>query len=96
MFVWADGAVSSPATDELYQWQNLVPTYEKRLTKISNIQKNIDAGQTEYGIWIHGDAEEPVRDIYLENVKVKEITKKAREVENTENIQEKKVQFGVQ
>jgi PelA/Pel-15E family pectate lyase len=84
-------------TDVLYQWRNLVPTYEKRLTKIGNIQlKNITVDRSEYGIWIHGDDEEPVGEIILENAKVNEILKKPREVINTENIIEKNVQFGVE
>jgi len=82
-------------TDVLYQWRDLVPTYERRLTKISNIQiKNVTVDKAEYGLWIHGEAEEPVRDIVLENIKVNEIIKKPREVRNAQNIVEKNVRFG--
>jgi polygalacturonase len=83
-------------TDVLYQWRDLVPTYEKRLTKIKNIQlKNVAADKAQFGIWIHGEQEEPVRDILLENIKVNEITEKAREIKYAENIVEKNVRFGV-
>ena len=82
-------------TDVLYQWRDLVPTYETRLTKIKNIQiKNVTAGELEYGIWIRGDKDQPVRDIILENVRVSKITKKTREIKNAENIQLNSVQFG--
>jgi len=81
----------------LYQWRDLVPTYEKRLTKIKNIQlTNVDAGQAEYGIWIRGEVEEPIRNITLENVTVKEILKKDRDIQNAENIKEKNMQFGIE
>jgi polygalacturonase/lysophospholipase L1-like esterase len=83
-------------TDVLYQWRDLVPTYEKRLTKIKNIQiKNVTVDKAEYGLRILGNAEEPVRDITLENVTVKEVLKKDREVRNAENIQETNVRFGI-
>jgi lysophospholipase L1-like esterase len=82
-------------TDVLYQWRDLVPTYERRLTKICNIQlKGIAVSKAQYGIWIRGEQEQPVRDIVLENVLVSEITKQARFIQNAENIQEKNVRFG--
>ncbi len=82
-------------TDVLYQWRDLVPTYEKRLTKIRNIQlKNIRADKAEYGLWIHGDAEEPIRDIQLENVALNEITQKAIEIKYAENVQINNSQLG--
>lgn len=84
-------------TDVLYQWRDLVPTYERCLTKIRNIQlKNVTAEKVQYGLWIHGEAKEPVRDILLENLKVNQITEKAREIQYAENITEKNVQFGVE
>ncbi|HOT72501.1 MAG TPA: glycoside hydrolase family 28 protein [Anaerohalosphaeraceae bacterium] len=90
-------AVLEIDTDVLYQWRDLVPTYERRLTKIRNIQlKNIQVDKAQYGLWIHGEAEEPVRDIFLENVRVDEITDKAREIIHAENIVEKNVQFGAE
>jgi len=52
--------------------------------------------KAQYGLWIHGEAEEPVRDIFLENVRVDEITDKAREIIHAENIVEKNVQFGAE
>ena len=84
-------------TDVLYQWRNLVPTYERRLTKIRNIHlKNVAVSEAQYGIWIRGEEEQPVRDIVLENVTVDKISEKARDIRNAENIQEKNVQFGVE
>ncbi len=82
-------------TDVLYQWRDLVPTYETRLTKIGNIRiENVTAGEMEYGLWIRGEKDRPVRDIALKNVKVSKVTKKIKEVKNAENITETNVRFG--
>ena len=82
-------------TDVLYQWRDLVPTYETRLTTIKNIQiKNVTAGEMEYGLWIHGEEDQPVRDICLDNVTVSKIIKKNQDVKNADNIKLKNVRFG--
>ena len=84
-------------TDVLYQWRDLVPTYETRRTKISNIHiSNVDAVKAEYGLWIRGDEKEPVKDIYLENVKLDEILKEARYIKNAPAIHEKNMKFGTE
>lgn len=56
-------------TDVLYQWRNLVPTYEKRLTPIQSIAlHNIKAGDVKFISRILGQAELPVENIRLKNV----------------------------
>lgn len=56
-------------TDVLYQWRDLVPTIERRLTPISNIfLENIQAGEVKFIARIIGQAELPVQNISLKNV----------------------------
>ncbi|MFC4096949.1 glycoside hydrolase family 28 protein [Euzebyella saccharophila] len=58
-------------TDVLYQWRDLVPTYEKRLTPISDINlKNVQLKKGEFISKIMGQEEEPVKNISLINVQV--------------------------
>jgi len=56
-------------TDVLYQWRNLVPTYERRLTTIKNIHlENIHAGDVKFISRILGQKELPVENVSLKNV----------------------------
>lgn len=88
-------AVLEIDTDVLYQWKDLVPTYERRLTRIQNIHlRNLSAVQAEYGLWIRGEADLPVRDIFLENMTVDKILQKPRDIVHAKNIVEKNVRFG--
>lgn len=89
------GGVLGIKTDKLYQWRDIVPTYEVKLTKISKIYlKNIELDEANIGIDITGDARQPVRDIFLENLIINKINEKPKQIENAENIIEKNVQFG--
>ena len=61
-------------TDVLYQWRNLVPTYERRLTPIENIQlSNVEAGDVGFISRIQGQEELPVENVKLVNVKAENI-----------------------
>lgn len=83
------------STDALYQWRDLVPTYEKRLTKISGIHlKNITLDEAKIAINIQADPEMPAKDITFENITVKKITEKPRNILNAEGIVEKNVELG--
>lgn len=58
-------------TNVLYQWKDLVPTYERRLTAISDItMENIRLQKGEFISRITAQEEMPVRNISLINVKV--------------------------
>lgn len=58
-------------TDVLYQWRKLVPTYEVRLTPISNIyMENVRAGKVKYLTKIDGQDSLPVRNVKLTEVEV--------------------------
>ncbi|MFB6319711.1 glycoside hydrolase family 28 protein [Saccharicrinis sp. FJH54] len=56
-------------TDVLYQWRDLVPTYERRLTPKSDIfLENIQAGDVKFISRIQGQKEMPVQNVELKNV----------------------------
>lgn len=56
-------------TDVLYQWRNLVPTIEKKLTPINNIyMENVKASDVKFISRILGQEELPVENIFLKNV----------------------------
>lgn len=62
-------------TDVLYQWRNLMPTYDRVLTPISRVNlKNIKAGKVKFISRILGEKELPVRNVSLKNVEAEEIS----------------------
>lgn len=64
-----DFGVVGIETDVLYQWRNLVPTIEKRLTPISNIYfKNLKTTQVKYLYNFLGNKELPIRNVQLKNI----------------------------
>ena len=59
----------------LYQWKTLVPTYERRLTKISGLHmKDIKVATAQAVYELDGAAELPVSDISMDNIEVGEVT----------------------
>lgn len=83
-------------TDVLYQWRNLVPTYEVRLTSIRNIHvKNVtveETGGTPFKI--AGDARLPVKGVYLENITIQKAGGAARSFKNVEDVHESGIRIG--
>lgn len=74
-------------TDVLYQWKNLVPTYETRITPIHDIfMENCEMQRADAIYEIKGDARKPIRDIYLKNLKVGLVHKFINKSSNTFNI----------
>ncbi len=58
-------------TDVLYQWRDLVPTIERKLTPIEDVYlKNVKATKAEYLSKITGQEELPVKNIVLDHVEV--------------------------
>lgn len=73
-------------TDVLYQWRNLVPTYDRVLTPISNIKlKNIKAHNVKFVSQIKGNKELPVENVFLKNVRADTIRTKKEIHENLIN-----------
>lgn len=82
-------------TDVFYQWRNLVPTYEERLTPIRGIHfRNVTVDETETPFRILGDARLPVKDVVLENITINKITGKPSLYQHAENIRESNIHIG--
>ncbi len=81
-----DQGVLGIETDVLYQWRDLVPTYERRLTPIENIHlENITSKEIKFISRILGEAELPVKDIKLKNITTDKILEEKHIHENVEN-----------
>ncbi|MCP8898274.1 glycoside hydrolase family 28 protein [Gilvimarinus xylanilyticus] len=77
-----EGGALSIATDVLYQWRDLVPTYERRLTPIEGITlENIRIEQARYLCKINGQQALPVKDVTLNNVRADQLKEAA--IQNT-------------
>lgn len=77
------GGVLAVETDVLYQWRTLTPTYDRRLTAIEGLHvSNVTVNEAKFLCSITAEAEAPVRDVTLRNVKVATITGKAVTTEN--------------
>lgn len=82
-------------TDVLYQWRNLVPTYEERITHIEGLHaKNITCQRAEAIYDLKGDARMPIKNITLTDVHVEEVTKFVGNVVNAEGVATKNVTYG--
>lgn len=82
-------------TDVLYQWRDIVPTYETRITDIHGITvKNCSAVDADAIYEISGDERKPVDGIVLENIRVERIHEFESRTENVQNLTEKNVTYG--
>lgn len=62
-------------TDVLYQWRNLVPTYEERLTRIEGIRMSrVECDSVGCVYEIAGDPRLPVRDVVLDSIHARRAT----------------------
>ena len=63
-------------TDVLYQWRDLVQTYEVKLTPIEGVYlENVQAKNMQFVSRIQGNAELPVHDVVMKNVTVASVSK---------------------
>lgn len=82
------------ATDVLYQWKDLVPTYEERLTRIDGIyMKNVSCESADAIYELNGDARLPIRNVELKNVHVGQVNKFLKKANHVERLTEKKVSY---
>lgn len=82
-------------TDVLYQWRDLVPTYEVKLTKIKNIHfKNIHVTKAPSIAIINGDEASKIKNVTMDNVEVDKITSKPWVIENSERVKQNNVIHG--
>lgn len=69
-------------TDVLYQWRDLVPTYERRLTRIEGVElKDVAIREARYLCKISGQEELPVENVTLDNVRADRLGESA--IQNT-------------
>lgn len=81
-------------TDVLYQWRDIVPTFETRITHIHNIGiRNATCRQAEAVYEFNGDERDPIDGVTIENVHVGTLTKFINNVKNTRNIIVKNVSW---
>lgn len=74
-------------TDVLYQWRDLVPTYETKLTRINGVYlRNAVLNSAKMMYRFIGDSREPIHNIGMENVHVKTLRDKAGVAENVEDL----------
>ncbi|MCK0147217.1 glycoside hydrolase family 28 protein [Arenibacter sp. F26102] len=79
------GGILGIETDVLYQWRDLVPTYERKLTSIESIFiENIQVSDAQFISKILGQKELPVQTVILKNVRVDSIHNKKIIHENIE------------
>lgn len=85
-----DFGVLGIETDVLYQWRNLVPTIEKRLTPIRNINlTNIAATNVRFVSRVLGQKELQVKNVNLTNVKADTVRSEKHIHENLLGFSEK-------
>lgn len=84
-------------TDVLYQWKDLVPTYETKITRIDSITiRNVECERAGAVYDLKGDSRYPIGTVTLENVHVDSVTDFFKKVKNTNKIIERNVTVGKQ
>lgn len=74
-------------TDVLYQWQDLVPTFEKKITRIQNIyMEDVVCNSADAIYELKGDAELPVKHVELKNISVGTVNDFVNKINNTEEL----------
>lgn len=82
------------ATDVLYQWKDLVPTYEERITRIDGIYlNNVTCNETRAIYELNGDSRLPVKNVEIRNVNVGKVTEFVKKAVNIENLVEENITY---
>jgi polygalacturonase len=64
-----DNGILGIETDVLYQWKDLVPTIERKLTPIEDIYlENVKSTEVKFISRIEGQEELPIKNVFLKNV----------------------------
>ena len=83
-------------TEVLYQWKDLVPTYETRITDIDGIHmKNIRCQSADAIYELKGDNRKPIRNIHIDNVQVDTVRQFVNRIHNVQGLYENNVGCGV-
>ena len=81
-------------TDVLYQWRDIVPTYEERITRIDGVyMNNVQCDSTKIIYDLKGDARLPIRNVSIKNVHVTNVSEKVSNVIHAENVQVENVVY---
>lgn len=81
-------------TDVLYQWRDLVPTYEEKITRIDGIYLNNVSCNSAKAIYeLKGDERLPIQNVEIRNVHVGTVTEFIKKISNTENVTEENITF---
>ena len=82
-------------TDVLYQWRKLVPTYEKRITRIAGIHlNNIHCSEAKKIYELKGDERLPVKGVELKNIHVDCVADSTNVVKHVEELLVENVTYG--
>ena len=79
-------------TDVLYQWRDIVPTFETAITKIRNITiRNANAKQANIIYDLKGDERDPIQGVNIENVHVERVTGSLNNAVNVKDLNVKNI-----
>ena len=82
-------------TDVLYQWKDLVPTYETKITSIDGINiRNIQCQMADAVYDLKGDKRNPIGKVTLENIRVGKVNDFFKNVNNVDSVVEQNVTTG--
>ncbi len=82
-------------TDVLYQWRDIVPTFETAITRISRITvRNCSASDADAVYEISGDKRRPVEDVTLENISVERLHEFRHKAKNVKGLKVKNIDYG--
>lgn len=81
-------------TDVLYQWRDIVPTFETRITRIRNItMRGVRCEQADAIYEIRGDERDPVDGVTLEDIHVGTLSKFINSASHVRNLQTKNISW---
>lgn len=81
-------------TEVLYQWKDLVPTYERKLTRIENIHlKNVTCDSADAIYELKGNAELPIRNVEMKDIKVGTVNKFVSKTDNVLGLTDKNISY---
>ena len=74
-------------TDVMYQWRDIVPTFETAVTRIRNISiRDASCGQADAVYELRGDERDPISGVHIENVHVDSLTQFINNTEFVRNL----------
>ena len=80
--------------DVLYQWRDLVPTYQDSITRIRGLyMEDVTCKRTQAIYDLKGDARRPIREVELKNITVGEVTDFVKRVVNAEQVSEENINY---